>query len=434
MSDNLPPGWAQVRIGDVCDVVGGATPSTRLAANWGGDVPWITPDDLSRHNDTYIAEGRRSLTRSGYTSCSARLMPEGTVLFTSRAPIGYVAIASRALCTNQGFKSFVPRYGIHSEYLYWYLRFATPTIQALGTGTTFKEISKARAAQIELVLAPLAEQKRIVAAIEDYFSRLDAAEALIGLSINRISLLLETAIQTELRRYPTTTVSLSKFLSEALKNGRSVPTASTNGFPVLRLTCLRHDSVDAAETKQGDFGDVEPKGYIIKPDDFLISRGNGSLNLVGLGGLVPTDTRPVAFPDTLIRARVDYSKLRPKFLSLVWNSQVVRQQLEAQTRTTAGIYKVNQKMIERVSLPIPSVRNQDQIVRHVEDCRSSIRVLDREIRLSQRRIADLRRSVLAAAFSGRLVPQDSSDEPASVLLERIAASRPPTPTRRRRRP
>lgn len=172
----LPAGWERATIGAVSNVVGGATPRTTVAANWGDDISWITPDDLSRHDGMYIERGRRSLTREGYESCSAQLMPAGSVLFSSRAPIGYVAISSGPLCTNQGFKSFVPQTGLKSEYLYWYLRFATPDIQAMGSGTTFKEISKKVARSIPLILPPIDEQEQVVAAIEESLSRLDAAE------------------------------------------------------------------------------------------------------------------------------------------------------------------------------------------------------------------------------------------------------------------
>src|SRR3954469_14079714 len=97
----LPAGWDETTLGDVCTIVSGSTPRTTNDAYWNGEIPWITPDDLSRHREKNIARGRRSLTAEGDESCSARMVPAGTVLFTSRAPIGYVAIASQAVCTNQ---------------------------------------------------------------------------------------------------------------------------------------------------------------------------------------------------------------------------------------------------------------------------------------------------------------------------------------------
>jgi len=114
------------------------------------------------------------------------MLPAGSILFSSRAPIGYTAIAANPPCTNQGFKSLVPPPGVVSRFVYWYLRHAIPQIRELGSGTTFKELSKKRMATVPFLLAPSAEQERIVAAIEDHFSRLDTATAAITAARARI--------------------------------------------------------------------------------------------------------------------------------------------------------------------------------------------------------------------------------------------------------
>src|SRR5690606_11744154 len=135
---------------------GGATPKTSNPSYWGGLIPWVTPDDLSRHDRRGISCGARSLTDEGLRAASVRILPAGTVLFSSRAPIGYVAIAEVPLGTNQGFKSVVPPRGLLSDFLYWYLRFATPLIESMASGTTFKEISKRRMQEVPLPLPPRA--------------------------------------------------------------------------------------------------------------------------------------------------------------------------------------------------------------------------------------------------------------------------------------
>lgn len=172
-----PSGWSRGRLGDLTEIVNGSTPRTSSPAFWGGDIPWVTPDDLSRNRAKTVHGGLRSLTREGYESCSTRLLPPGAVLFTSRAPIGYVAIAGGPVCTNQGFKSFVPSGALLSDYLYWALVHLTPAIREMGTGTTFPEVSKKKAAEIVVAVPPVNEQRRIVAATEEQFSRLDAADA-----------------------------------------------------------------------------------------------------------------------------------------------------------------------------------------------------------------------------------------------------------------
>ncbi|MGK2884738.1 MAG: restriction endonuclease subunit S, partial [Rhodococcus sp. (in: high G+C Gram-positive bacteria)] len=173
----LPKGWAEATAGELCKVIGGATPRTDTPEYWGGDVPWLTPDDLSRDRSQYVNGGRRSLTHAGLASCSASLVPRGTVLFTSRAPIGYIAIATREMATNQGFKSLVPSSALASEFLYWQLQHLTDQIRSMGSGTTFAEVSKKVMATLSLVVPPRPEQERIVTAVDEAFSKLDAGEA-----------------------------------------------------------------------------------------------------------------------------------------------------------------------------------------------------------------------------------------------------------------
>lgn len=189
MSELLPPGWALSMVGEIFEIVGGSTPRTDNSDYWGGDIPWLTPDDLSQHNGIFVGEGRRSITEAGLKSSSIHMLPKNSVLFSSRAPIGYVAIASNSLCTNQGFKSLKPSEKILPKYVYWYLRHAVPEIREMGSGTTFKEISKKRMAVVPFVLAPANEQKRIVAAIEEHFSRIDAARASLERCLQRCSVL-----------------------------------------------------------------------------------------------------------------------------------------------------------------------------------------------------------------------------------------------------
>ena len=136
MSD-LPPGWAWSTLGAITPIVSGSTPKTGVVEYWGGDIAWITPDDLSQNRSKTIVRGARSITQAGYDSCSTTLMPPGSVLYSSRAPIGYAAIAAGPVCTNQGFKSFVPSEAITSDFLYWFLVAATPGIRKLGSPGEF---------------------------------------------------------------------------------------------------------------------------------------------------------------------------------------------------------------------------------------------------------------------------------------------------------
>ena len=134
--------WIECKISDIGTVVGGATPSTKKAENYeNGTIAWITPKDLSTFSGRYIKRGERNITEIGLKSCSTQLLPKDTVLFSSRAPIGYVAIAYNEVCTNQGFKSVVPNENTDPLFLFYLLKYNKDAIESMGSGTTFKEVS-----------------------------------------------------------------------------------------------------------------------------------------------------------------------------------------------------------------------------------------------------------------------------------------------------
>ena len=153
--------WKTYKLSEIGTIVGGATPSTSVAQYYGGDIPWLTPKDLSSFQGRFIGCGERNITQAGLDSCSAQLLPAGTVLFSSRAPIGYVGIAQNPITTNQGFKSVVPNKDVDSLFLYYSLKYNKEKIEAMGSGTTFKEVSGSTMKNVEISLPSLQQQKRI---------------------------------------------------------------------------------------------------------------------------------------------------------------------------------------------------------------------------------------------------------------------------------
>ena len=177
-SYSIPDTWLWVRLVDIGDIVGGGTPKTSEVSFWeNGTISWITPADM-RGLGKYVSCGMRKITNAGLEKSSARLLPKGTVIYSSRAPIGYIAIALNELCTNQGFKSVIPFNVELSEYLYYCLISQTQNIISRASGTTCKEISGGEFGQTIIPIPPLAEQKRIVAKIEEllpYIEKYDKA-------------------------------------------------------------------------------------------------------------------------------------------------------------------------------------------------------------------------------------------------------------------
>jgi type I restriction enzyme S subunit len=166
--------WRKLRLDQCCEIVAGATPSTNVPDYWDGDICWATPKDLSELDGAYISDTPRKLTRKGLESCAAAILPAGSVLFSSRAPIGHTAVNTVAMATNQGFKSFIPRPGqVDTKFLYYWLRRNRSHLESLGNGATFKEVSKAIVSRVEITLPPLREQRRIAAVLD----RADALRA-----------------------------------------------------------------------------------------------------------------------------------------------------------------------------------------------------------------------------------------------------------------
>ncbi|WP_323895765.1 restriction endonuclease subunit S [Aeromonas veronii] len=180
MQAYIPSTWAMSNIGAIADVVAGGTPKADDKSNFsapGTGFAWLTPADLSGYMGKYISHGSRDLSEKGLATSSAKLMPAGALLFSSRAPIGYVAIAANEISTNQGFKNFVFSNEIVSTYAYYYLKSIRGLAESLGTGTTFKEISGATAKTLPFVIPPFAEQKEISDRLDILLAQVEATQA-----------------------------------------------------------------------------------------------------------------------------------------------------------------------------------------------------------------------------------------------------------------
>ena len=177
---NLPKTWKWVRLCDVGSIIGGGTPPSKDESCFtvgGKGIAWLTPADLGKHDDLFISHGARDLTEKGLATSSARLMPAGSVLFTSRAPIGYTAIAANKISTNQGFKSVLPYVSESNRYIAVYFNAFASWIDSKASGTTFREVSGKIVANLPFPLSPIAEQHRIVAKVEELMKLCDELEA-----------------------------------------------------------------------------------------------------------------------------------------------------------------------------------------------------------------------------------------------------------------
>jgi len=202
-----------VRLGDCCNVVSGATPRTDVAEYWDGDIIWLTPKDIANLSDPVVVDSPDKITQAGFDNCSTQMLPAGAILVSSRAPIGHVAIAGCALCTNQGFKSLIPRAGVDSGYLYHCMKYRAQRLAALGNGATFKEVSKTIVEDFEIPLPSDVDVQRQIAAI------LDKAD---GISKKRAVVVLDAG----------------KYLRSAFFHLFDDPVANSKGFPEKHIAEL----------------------------------------------------------------------------------------------------------------------------------------------------------------------------------------------------
>lgn len=185
------------------------------------------------------------------------------------------------------------------------------------------------------------------------------------------------------------TVALKDLLSAPLANGRSVETRE-GGFPVLRLTAIKPDGIDFDQSKGGAWSRADAEAFLVQRGDFLVSRGSGSIEMLGQGAHVVEVPAETAFPDTMIRVRTRQDLVSDRFLSYLWRSPIVQAQIRQGARTTAGIFKINQQLLERIELPLPALADQQHIV-------DTLTLVDAQ-RSRRRRAAALLDELTAAMF------------------------------------
>lgn len=427
----LPSTWETCVLSDVGEINSGGTPSTKNPEFWGDDIPWISPSDLTGYKAKYIVRGAKSLSRKGLAKSSAKILPAGSIHFSSRAPIGYVAISSQSLCTNQGFKSLSPADGVFNEYVYFYLKSIKDLANSLATGTTFKELSGTAFAKLPLPLPPLAEQKRIVSKIEELFSELDAGEESLRRARRQLGVyrqaLLKQAFEGKLtehwRKQRTKqaewrTVTLESISDDISYGYTASSTQEKVGPRLLRITDIQDNRVNWDEVPFCLIEQDRKLHYLLKAGDLVFARTGAT---VGKSFLLKDTPPESVFASYLIRVRCQPGNSM-EYLALFFQSHIYWSQI---TEFSAGIGQpnVNGSKLKKLKVPLCSLPEQQEIVRLLDEQFTVIEQNEREIEAALKRSAALRQSILKKAFTGQLVPQDPNDEPASALLDRIRKER-----------
>ena len=335
------------RLGDICNVVSGSTPKTNVEEFWDGDIKWITPAELTE--DSYVLEdSARKITELAVEKTGLNSFPKGTVILSSRAPIGKVAIAGCEMYCNQGFKNLICTEEIYNEYLYWFLKSKKDYLNSLGRGATFKEISKSIVENIEVEVPKVEVQKEIAYQLQKCREIL----ALRRKELFELDQLIKSRFvelfgdpSTNSKGYP------EKLLPEIAEywNGLTYKPedVSDEGTIVLRSSNIQNAALDFADIVRVNCKIGEKK--YVQDNDILMCSRNGSARLVGKVALIKGIKEPMSFGAFMMIIRSTY------YPYLVTYFQLPAFRAQITTGATTTINQITGRMLDVVKLPVPDL-------------------------------------------------------------------------------
>ena len=430
----VPANWCWVTLGGITQVIGGGTPSSGNPDYYeGGNVPWISPADLSNYNDMFISNGAKNITELGLEKSSARMLPKDTVCLSSRAPIGYVAIAANPLSTNQGFKSFLPSPSYCPQYLYWYLKGNKELLESRASGTTFLELSGSKAASIEFPLAPLAEQQRIVDLIESLFAKLDEAkekaQAVVDGFEDRKSAILHKAFTGELTEKWRLTNAIKHNSWEKTTVGECSELITKGASPKWQGVSYTSDSTQTlfitSENVREGFLDWSKEKYLDNAINDIqkrsvLHKGDVLVNIVGasIGRSAIFDRDCLANTNQAVCLVRVKGYLSNEYLCYYFNSPFALMYYDDNKVETARA-NISLTNIRDMPISLPTLQEQIEIVRKLNE------LIEREVAIKTAveqvidQIDAMKKSILVRAFRGELGTNDPNDESAVELLKRL---------------
>lgn len=389
----------QVEIGNYCKIINGSTPSRNRDEYWNGDIDWFTPKDLSGLRGKYVDEAPEKITEKGYKSCSTTMIPPNSLLYTSRAPIGHLAINKRQVCTNQGFKSLVPDSNLDVEYLFWVLKKVTPQLQDLGNGATFKELSKSTISSFKIPLPPLSIQRKITEVLDtadrirqrnkDILSQYDQLAQSVFLEMFGEDLG-ESYYLKDIAHEHKGTFSNGPFGSDLLTSE-----LQESGVPVIYIRdiakgqYIRKSQVFVSEEKSQQLSNCQ----VISGDILIAKVGTPP----GTAAVYPNKEPTAIITQDVVRLRLNSKIATPEFIQYWFNSalgsRAIRPIMVEGTRMRFGLGD-----LKKVRIVIPPLDLQNQfaaIVKNIEEQKTKAQTeLDKSEELFQ--------SLMQRAFKGEL--------------------------------
>lgn len=375
--------YPEARLGAVTTIVNGGTPDTKCAAYWDDGIAWLTPKDMGKSQSPHTQKTSRTISKVGLHNCSARIVPAGSVILSTRAPIGHLAINDVEMAFNQGCRGLIPSSRLNAKFLYYFLQANVRLLNDLGTGTTFKELSAGALANVQIPLPPLAEQQRIVAILDEAFEGIDAAIANAErASANGTALFAAARKSLFAKRESSWTDQPIAAICENL-DGRRRPVTKRDRVPGDVPYYGASGVVDHVQTKLFD-------------EDLLLVSEDGA-NLLAR-------TYPIAFsiagPSWVNNHAhvLRFADARTqKFVEHFFNSIDLEPYVTGMPQP-----KLNQGVLNKISVPLPPLDRQGDIVTSLERLQSTTNNLmdlrSRKLTL----LAELKQSLLARAFAGEL--------------------------------
>jgi type I restriction enzyme S subunit len=399
----MKAGWQRKAIEDVCDVVNGGTPKTGVAEYWDGPHQWVTPAEMGKRSTPYIDQSERTITDAGIQNSSARLLPEQSVILSSRAPIGHLVINTVPMATNQGCKGLVPRNGLDSKYLYYYLASIVPLLNDLGTGATFKELSGGKLKGVPVPVAPFPEQHRIVAILDEAFDGIATAKANAEKNLQNARALFESHLQSVFTARgegwvekplaelcdPTRVITYG-----VIKLGEEV----ADGIPCLRTSNVRWLRIETEGMKR-----IAP-ALSAEYSRTILNGGEVLVNVRGtLGGVAVVAPEMAGWNVSreVAVVPIDSRKVNPEFLSYLIGSGTSQHWLGG-VKKGAAYVGINIEDLRLLPVSAPAMVKQLEVVGHLQALEAETQRLESIYLQKLTALDDLKKSLLYQAFSGQL--------------------------------
>ena len=355
------------KLGDICSIVSGTTPKSNRPEYWDGDINWVTPAELNDDSDI-IYESQRKITEQAVQDSSLKPFPAGTVLLSSRAPIGKVAIAGVEMYCNQGFKNLICSNRIYNRYLYHFLKNSTEYLNSLGRGATFKEISKSIVENIEIPLPPLDEQRRIAAVLDKVSDliakRREQLDKLDELVKARFVEMFGDPVLNPMD-WPTYHLADMADIVSGITKGRKTKEQNLIEVPYMAVSNVKDGHIDWTTIKTILATQSEIDQYRLLPDDVLMTEG-GDPDKLGRGAIIQKPLENCIHQNHIFRVRLNENVILPVYFAEFLQHQKAKQYFLRCAKQTTGIASINMTQLKELPTLVPPRALQKDFTNTVE--------------------------------------------------------------------